>query len=84
MADHLGIRGPLSWILSLGMMSLFAFQVHHLSQTYKSLVKDRILLSAEVMHEYDEKFVLPRAMPLVRDASTMTSPVEEMIGPNEG
>ncbi|EPQ28713.1 uncharacterized protein PFL1_03517 [Pseudozyma flocculosa PF-1] len=71
-----GITGALTWIMGLALMSLFSFQIHLLARTYAALVKDRILLAAEVMHEYDEKFVLPRAMPLVRDASTMTNQSE--------
>lgn len=30
-------------------------QFHFLVHVYKGMVKDRILLSAEVMHEYDQK-----------------------------
>lgn len=76
-------------------------QTHLLVRTYTALLKDRALLAAEVMHEYDQKvstspgawkaqprltlhkqFVLPRAMPAVRDASTMTNQAET-IDPRE-
>lgn len=57
-----------------------------LAREYSAHVKDRQVLSGEMLREYDEKvcdcnknmlmiafsFVMPRAMPLVRDASTMT------------
>lgn len=60
-------------------MSAFSLQTYYLGVQYAALVRDRQVLSAEVLREYDEKvrgcltqFVLPRAMPLVREASTMT------------
>ena len=54
------------------MMFLFSSQSFILAREYAAHVKDRQVLSSEVLREYDEKFVIPRAMPLVRDASTMT------------
>ncbi|KAN0063016.1 hypothetical protein ACQY0O_004179 [Thecaphora frezii] len=75
-ASLLGVTSAVTWLLGLALISLFALQTHYLARAYAALVKDRILLAAEVMHEYDEKFVLPRAMPMVRDASTMTSQAE--------
>lgn len=65
-------------------MAAFSCQTLFLSNEYTAHVKDRSTLAAEVLHEYDEKvryclqFVLPRAMPLVRDASTMTDEVPQL------
>lgn len=53
-------------------MFMFSAQSIILAREYAAHVKDRQVLSSEVLREYDEKFVMPRAMPLVRDASTMT------------
>lgn len=61
-----------SWLVTLVLMFLFSAQSFILAREYVAHVKDRQVLSSEVLREYDEKFVIPRAMPLVRDASTMT------------
>ncbi|WWD19365.1 hypothetical protein CI109_103824 [Kwoniella shandongensis] len=37
-----------------------AFLLSHLAKSYAQLVKDRMLLSAEVMREYDQRFVYKR------------------------
>ncbi|WFD44593.1 hypothetical protein MPSI1_003261 [Malassezia psittaci] len=65
--------GPVTtWILTIVILGLISLQSYYLAEQFTALLRDRQVLSAEVLREYDEKFVLPRAMPLVRDASTMT------------
>ncbi|KAK0565209.1 hypothetical protein OC861_003884 [Tilletia horrida] len=51
-------------------------QLYAVVHFFEMLVQDRTLVQSEAMHEYDEKFVLPRAMPMMRDASTMTHQAE--------
>ncbi|WFD00531.1 hypothetical protein MYAM1_003280 [Malassezia yamatoensis] len=65
--------GPVTtWILTVVILGLVSSQTYYLAEQFTALLRDRQVVSAEVLREYDEKFVLPRAMPLVRDASTMT------------
>ena len=80
-AGSVGMNVWASWLVTLGVMAMFSAQAYLLAHEYAAHVKDRQVLSAEVLREYDEKvrcvaaypqFVMPRAMPLVRDASTMT------------
>ncbi|KDN42987.1 hypothetical protein K437DRAFT_225874 [Tilletiaria anomala UBC 951] len=58
-----GLSGQMQWVM----------------REFQALLKDRQTISGEVMNEYEQKFVLPRAMPEVRDACVMTSEAE-MIG----
>ncbi|KAI6028410.1 hypothetical protein F5J12DRAFT_888935 [Pisolithus orientalis] len=46
---------------------------------YEALVKDRAILAAEVMHEYNEGFVHPRINPVRRDVAVMTHQAEMVI-----
>lgn len=78
-AGSLGLGAWTTWLLTAVLMAAFSVQTYYLALQYAALVRDRQLVSAEVLREYDEKvrapltkFVLPRAMPLVREASTMT------------
>jgi len=57
-------------------MVLLSVQLHILMRSYDLLLKDRAILSAEVMNEYDKKFVQPRVFPMRRDASTQTHEAE--------
>lgn len=72
LAGSLGMQVWTSWLVTIVLMFMFSVQSFILAREYAAHVKDRQVLSAEVLREYDEKFVMPRAMPLVRDASTMT------------
>lgn len=78
-AGSLGLGAWTTWALTAVLMAAFSLQTYYLAEQYAALVRDRQVLSSEVLREYDEKvralltqFVFPRAMPLVRDASTMT------------
>lgn len=61
-----------NWVLMCVVMVLVGIQMGALSEAYEGLVKDRAVLAAEVMHEYNESFVYPRVNPLRRDAAVMT------------
>jgi len=58
------------------VMVAVSFQVRVLTKTYEALLKDRAIIAAEVLHEYDEKFVSPRIHPVRRDACVMTNEAE--------
>ena len=51
-------------------------QIHGVIQAYTALIKDKAILAAEVMNEYNTKFVHPRLMPVRRDACIQTSQAE--------
>ncbi|KAG6814350.1 hypothetical protein H0H92_010935 [Tricholoma furcatifolium] len=46
--------------------------LHALTYSYSTLVKDKEIIAAEVMNEYNEVFVYPRVMPIRKDVAVMT------------
>jgi hypothetical protein len=48
-----------NWILTGLVMGLVGAQMQVLTRTYERLLKDRAIIAAEVMHEYDEKVRRP-------------------------
>ncbi|MCO5556098.1 hypothetical protein L7F22_009642 [Adiantum nelumboides] len=79
---HTGTGKAYMLFVSLGLMAFVSAQTALLVYFYAALVKDKELIAGEVMNEYNQKFVMPRAMPVCRDASTMTSQ-SEMLGPED-
>jgi hypothetical protein len=65
-----------NWIMMAAVMAAVSFQVRILMTTFEALLKDRAIIAAEVLHEYDEKFVSPRIHPVRRDACVMTNEAE--------
>ncbi|KAI0281402.1 hypothetical protein BGY98DRAFT_913434 [Russula aff. rugulosa BPL654] len=65
-----------NWIMMAAVMVGVSFQVRALTTTYEALLKDRTIIAAEVLHEYDEKYVSPRMHPVKRDACVMTNEAE--------
>jgi len=65
-----------NWILVLALMLLLSGQFYTLTRSYELLIKDRAIISSEVMHEYDEKFVIPRINVVKSDACVMTHEAE--------
>ena len=55
---------------------LLLMQTSLLIHIYSQTLQDRLLISREVLHEYDTKFVNPRINYARRDASTMTNEAE--------
>ncbi|BGP38100.1 hypothetical protein JCM10450v2_002031 [Rhodotorula kratochvilovae] len=68
-----------SFVLVGGLVILQTFLLVHL---YSTLVSDRAALQAEVMHEYNAKFVNPRVFVQKRDACVSTSQAE-MVGADD-
>ena len=56
--------------------SILSYKLRALVKSFAVMQKDRSIISAEVMHEYDEKFVLPRINPIRKDAAVMTHQAE--------
>jgi len=69
-----------NWIRMACIMGLASAQLRAMTRAYQALVKDRSIIAAEVLHEYDEKFVYPRVNPVRKDASVMTHQAE-MVDP---
>ncbi|KAJ3562375.1 hypothetical protein NP233_g9618 [Leucocoprinus birnbaumii] len=61
-----------NWILMFIIMGLTGVQLNILVHSYNLLVKDKELIAAEVMNEYNEGFVYPRINPIRRDVAVMT------------
>ncbi|KAF9513576.1 hypothetical protein BS47DRAFT_1329438 [Hydnum rufescens UP504] len=61
-----------NWFYSFFSMGLISLQMYTLVFAYTALIKDKAILSAEVLHEYDAKFVTPRLHPIKKDKSVMT------------
>ncbi|KAF9454499.1 hypothetical protein P691DRAFT_806680 [Macrolepiota fuliginosa MF-IS2] len=61
-----------NWILMFFVMGLTSVQLNILIHSYGTLVKDKELVAAEVMHEYNEGFVYPRVNPIRKDVAVMT------------
>lgn len=62
----------LGWFVFTFLLAAVAVPVHLILQQYQQLVKDKGVVQAAVLTEYNEKYVYPRATPVVRDQSTQT------------
>jgi len=65
-----------NWMLMLVMMAGVGVQMRTLTRSYEALVKDKEIIAAEVMHEYNEGFVYPRVNPIRKDVAVMTNQAE--------
>ncbi|EPQ58114.1 hypothetical protein GLOTRDRAFT_72177 [Gloeophyllum trabeum ATCC 11539] len=61
-----------NWMLMIFIMAAVGVQLHTQMSFYDALLKDRQIISEEVMHEYNDKFVYPRVHPLKREIGVMT------------
>lgn len=65
-----------NWII-LGMIMFFVgVQTRALTKSFDILIKDNAIISTEVLHEYNEKFVYPRINPIRKDQAVMTHQAE--------
>lgn len=64
--------GTFSWIVFAFLIFAVSAPVHLILHQYQQLVKDKGVVQAAVLTEYNEKYVYPRATPVVRDQSTQT------------
>lgn len=58
-------------------------QLSYLVKCFSQQSKDSALISREVMHEYDTKFVKPRTTPLYRDVATQYSEAANTTQPRD-
>lgn len=63
-------------ITTIFLALLMSLQMSYMSTNFSQQQKDSALISKEVMHEYDTKYVRPRTQPLYRDVATQFT--EEM------
>ncbi|SJX61734.1 uncharacterized protein SRS1_12718 [Sporisorium reilianum f. sp. reilianum] len=64
--------GPFSWFVFAFLLLAVSAPVHLILYQYQQLVKDKGVVQAAVLTEYNEKYVYPRATPVVRDQTTQT------------
>ncbi|KAF8894624.1 hypothetical protein BD779DRAFT_1669104 [Infundibulicybe gibba] len=61
-----------NWMIMLIIMGLATAQLSVLTQSYNALIKDKDIISAEVLNEYNQGFVYPRLNPIRKDVAVMT------------
>ncbi|KAF5365663.1 hypothetical protein D9758_003336 [Tetrapyrgos nigripes] len=61
-----------NWIMMFFTMGMIWAQMNVMMRYYTNLVKDKEILAAEVMNEYNEGFVYPKINPVRKDVATMT------------
>jgi len=61
-----------NWMLMLAVMALMGAQLRVMTRSYEVLLKDKEIIFAEVMHEYNRGFVYPRVNPVRKDVAVMT------------
>jgi len=66
------VTSSANWMLMLLIMGFTGVQLNILVHSYQTLVKDKELIAAEVMSEYNEGFVYPRVNPIRKDVAVMT------------
>ncbi|KAF9264673.1 hypothetical protein L218DRAFT_196610 [Marasmius fiardii PR-910] len=61
-----------NWIIMLFLMGVVGVQLNVTIKYYTALIKDKEILAAEVMNEYNQVFVYPRINPIRKDVAIMT------------
>jgi len=61
-----------NWMLTLALMVIVSAQLNIVTLTFKSLIRDKEIIAAEVMSEYNEGFVYPKINPIRKDVAVMT------------
>ncbi|SPO23143.1 uncharacterized protein UTRI_01821 [Ustilago trichophora] len=64
--------GAFSWFVFFFLLVAVSAPVHLILHQYQQLIKDKGVVQAAVLTEYNEKYVYPRATPVVRDQTTQT------------
>ncbi|KAK7014857.1 hypothetical protein R3P38DRAFT_2997999 [Favolaschia claudopus] len=64
--------GSSNWMIMIFIMGLVGAQANVMTHTYKMLLKDKEIIAAEVMNEYNSGFVYPRINPVRKDVAVMT------------
>lgn len=66
-------RPSMTIVTAIVVALLLSVQLSTLQSSFSQQSKDSALISKEVLHEYDTKFVHPRTQPLYRDVGTQYS-----------
>ena len=66
-------RPSMTIVTAIIVALLLSLQLSTLQSNFSQQTKDTALISKEVLHEYDTKFVHPRTQPLYRDVGTQFS-----------
>ncbi|KAJ7905500.1 hypothetical protein B0H14DRAFT_2660532 [Mycena olivaceomarginata] len=64
--------GSSNWMLMMFIMGLVGAQANVMTHSYKALLKDKEIIAAEVLNEYNTGFVYPRINPVRKDVAVMT------------
>lgn len=64
--------GTFGWFVFVFLVVAVSGPVHLILMQYQQLIKDKGVVQAAVLTEYNEKYVYPRATPVVRDQTTQT------------
>ncbi|SNX83241.1 uncharacterized protein MEPE_01947 [Melanopsichium pennsylvanicum] len=64
--------GHFAWFVFVFLLIAVSAPIHLILHQYQQLVKDKGVVQAAVLTEYNEKYVYPRATPIVRDQTTQT------------
>ncbi|KAG8768085.1 hypothetical protein FRC20_011018 [Serendipita sp. 405] len=65
-----------NWMIMCCIMAMTSFQLGIVVKSYSHLVKDRQIVDAEVLNEYQQRFVNPRLNVVKKDACVMTHEAE--------
>ncbi|KAF8654100.1 hypothetical protein AX16_003633 [Volvariella volvacea WC 439] len=68
--------GTSNWILMTVLMVVISAQLRYMTRSFNGLIRDKAIIAAEVMNEYNQVFVNPRVNPIRRDAAVMTHEAE--------
>lgn len=66
-------RPSITLLTTIVLALLLSAQLSLLQSSYSTQIKDAAIISKEVMHEYDTKYVRPRTQPVYRDIGTQFS-----------
>lgn len=61
-----------NWVLTLIIMCIVGIQLNAMTYAFHTLLKDKEIIAAEVMNEYNQGFVYPRINPIRKDVAVMT------------
>ncbi|KAH9484263.1 Meiotically up-regulated gene 154 protein [Psilocybe cubensis] len=64
--------GSSSWLYSVVIMGIVGLQLNVMTHSYTQLLKDKQIIAAETMKEYNDGFVYPRINPIRKDVAVMT------------
>ncbi|KAF9464712.1 hypothetical protein BDZ94DRAFT_1255737 [Collybia nuda] len=64
--------GSSNWIFMIVLMVIMGAQLYTQTRWFNTLLKDKEIIAAEVLNEYNQGFVYPRINPIRKDVAVMT------------